>query len=37
MKWLAGVYVNALRVIHYMHDKYCCTKEFKMALHDKDV
>ena len=23
MKWLAGVYVNTLNVIHYMHDKYC--------------
>lgn len=22
MKWLAGVYVNALKIIHYMHDKY---------------
>ena len=23
MKWLAGVYVNSLNIIHYMHDKYC--------------
>ena len=23
MKWLADVYVNALNIIHYMHDKYC--------------
>ena len=23
MKWLASVYVNALNIIHYMHDKYC--------------
>ena len=22
MEWLAGVYVNAMNVIHYMHDKY---------------
>ena len=22
MDWLADVYVNALNVIHYMHDKY---------------
>ncbi len=22
MKWLAGLYVNTLNVIHYMHDKY---------------
>ena len=36
MKWLAGVYVNTLNVIHYMHDKYCYEK-IQMALHDKDV
>ena len=23
MKWLAGVYVNALNIIHYSHDRYC--------------
>ena len=23
MEWLAGLYVNTLNVIHYMHDKYC--------------
>ena len=23
MEWLAETYVNALNVIHYMHDKYC--------------
>ena len=23
MEWLAGVYVNALNIIHYMHDRYC--------------
>ena len=36
MKWLATVYVNALNIIHYMHDKYCYEK-LQMALHDKDV
>lgn len=36
MKWLAGVYVNALNIIHYMHDKYCYEK-LEMALHDKKV
>jgi formate C-acetyltransferase len=36
MKWLAGVYVNALNIIHYMHDKYCYER-LQMALHDKDV
>ena len=36
MKWLAGVYVNALNIIHYMHDKYCYEK-LQMALHDKQV
>ncbi len=36
MAWLAGVYVNTLNVIHYMHDKYCYEKA-QMALHDKNV
>ena len=36
MKWLAGVYVNTLNIIHYMHDKYCY-EAIQMALHDKDV
>lgn len=36
MKWLAQVYVNALNIIHYMHDKYCYER-LQMALHDKDV
>jgi len=36
MEWLAGVYVNTLNIIHYMHDKYCYEK-IQMALHDKDV
>ena len=36
MEWLAEVYVNALNIIHYMHDKYCYEK-LQMALHDKHV
>ena len=36
MRWLAGVYVNTLNIIHYMHDKYCYEK-VQMALHDKNV
>lgn len=34
--WLARTYVNALNVIHYMHDKYCYER-IEMALHDRDV
>ena len=36
MEWLAGLYVNTLNVIHYMHDTYCYEKA-QMALHDRDV
>jgi formate C-acetyltransferase len=36
MEWLARVYVNALNVIHYMHDKYMYER-IEMALHDRDV
>ena len=36
MQWLAGVYVNTLNIIHYMHDKYCYER-LQMALHDKKV
>ena len=36
MKWLAQVYVNALNIIHYMHDKYCYER-IQTALHDKQV
>ena len=36
MDWLAGLYVNTLNVIHYMHDKYCYEK-IQMALHDREV
>ncbi|HVO25677.1 MAG TPA: pyruvate formate lyase family protein, partial [Candidatus Margulisiibacteriota bacterium] len=33
MEWVAGVYVNAMNVIHYMHDKYSYER-IEMALHD---
>src|SRR5699024_10300664 len=33
MDWLAGVYINSLNVIHYMHDKYSYER-IEMALHD---
>ena len=36
MRWLAGVYVNALNAIHYMHDKYSYER-IQMALHDEHV
>ena len=36
MKWLAGVYVNSLNAIHYMHDKYSYER-LQMALHDEHV
>lgn len=36
MRWLAKVYVNALKIIHYMHDKYAY-EAFEMALHDGNV
>ncbi|MCQ2974006.1 MAG: formate C-acetyltransferase [Bacteroidales bacterium] len=36
MRWLAKVYVNALKIIHYMHDKYDY-EAFEMALHDGQV
>ena len=33
---LAGTYVNAMNIIHYMHDKYAYEKS-QMALHDTNV
>ncbi len=36
MEWLAGLYVNTLNVIHFMHDKYSYER-LQMALHDRDV
>jgi formate C-acetyltransferase len=36
LDWLAKTYVNALNIIHFMHDKYCY-EAIEMALHDRDV
>ncbi|MFF7458412.1 formate C-acetyltransferase [Kitasatospora sp. NPDC008115] len=36
LEWLAGTYVHALNVIHYMHDRYAYER-LEMALHDRDV
>ena len=34
--WLAGLYLNTLNVIHFMHDKYAYER-IQMALHDAEV
>ena len=36
MDWVAKVYVDALNIIHYMHDKYCY-EAIEFALHDKEI
>ncbi len=36
MDYVAGIYVNALNIIHYMHDKYAY-ESLEMALHDKEI
>ncbi|MFB8774550.1 formate C-acetyltransferase [Streptomyces broussonetiae] len=36
LDWLAETYVDALNVIHYMHDKYAYER-IEMALHDHPV
>ncbi|CAM3162978.1 formate C-acetyltransferase [Streptobacillus felis] len=36
LDWLAQTYVQALNIIHYMHDKYSY-ESFEMALHDKNI
>ncbi len=36
INWLAGLYVNTLNLIHYMHDKYSY-EALEMALHDTKV
>ncbi|WP_138418842.1 formate C-acetyltransferase [Aquibacillus sediminis] len=36
LDWLSGLYVNALNIIHYMHDKYSYER-IEMALHDREV
>ncbi|MBE7082244.1 MAG: formate acetyltransferase, partial [Clostridiales bacterium] len=36
LDWLAGLYINTLNAIHYMHDKYCY-EALEMALHDNQI
>jgi formate C-acetyltransferase len=36
LDWLAEIYVDALNVIHYMHDRYAYER-LEMALHDYPV
>ena len=36
MEYVAKTYMNALNIIHYMHDKYAY-ESLEMALHDKDI
>lgn len=36
LEWLAGLYVNTLNIIHYMHDKYSYER-LEMALHDREI
>ncbi len=36
LEWLAGIYVNTMNVIHYMHDRYAY-EAAQMALHDSQV
>lgn len=36
LEWLAGLYVNTLNIIHYMHDKYSY-ESIEMALHDTKI
>ena len=36
MDWVAKVYIDALNIIHYMHDKYCY-EAIEFALHDKEI
>ena len=36
MEWIAKVYVKALNIIHYMHDKYYYER-IEMALHDTEI
>ena len=36
MDWLAGLYINTLNIIHYMHDKYSYER-IEMALHDSKI
>ena len=35
-EYVAKTYMNALNIIHYMHDKYAY-ESIEMALHDRDI
>lgn len=36
LNWLSGVYVQAVNIVHYMHDKYAY-ESFQMSLHDLKI
>ena len=36
MGYVAMIYINALNIIHYMHDKYAY-ESYEMALHDVEI
>jgi formate C-acetyltransferase len=36
LDWLARTYVQALNIIHYMHDRYAYER-LEMALHDREI
>lgn len=36
MDYVARIYIDALNIIHYMHDKYAY-ESLEMALHDKNI
>ncbi len=36
MDWVAKTYIEALNIIHYMHDKYCY-ESLAMSLHDREI
>ena len=36
MEYVAKTYIEALNIIHYMHDKYCY-ESLAMSLHDREI
>ncbi|MEG2697957.1 MAG: formate C-acetyltransferase [Ruthenibacterium sp.] len=34
--WMAGLYVNTMNIIHFMHDKYAYER-LQMSLHDTEI